>query len=68
MTAFKVYHTCREHKEGLQKLVGWRELHSMNGKVWGRDSLEKGKDLANSYTATRVNVYFKLSSFSPILF
>ena len=40
----------------------------MNGKVWGRDSLEKGKDLANSYTATRVNVYFKLSSFSPILF
>ena len=27
----------------LQKLVGWRELQSMYGRVWGKDSLEKGK-------------------------
>ena len=32
------------------------------------DSLEKGKHLANSYTAARVNVYYKLSSFFPMLF
>ena len=65
----------------LQKSVGWRELQSMYGGVWGkdslekgnkgvwgRDSLEKGKYLANSYTAARVNVYYKLSSFFPMLF
>ena len=33
------------------------------GEYGGRDSLEKGKYLANSYTAARVNVYYKLSSF-----
>ena len=27
----------------LEKLVGWRELQSMYGGVWGKDSLEKGK-------------------------
>ena len=47
----------------LQKLVGWRELHAMYGKVWGKDSLEKGKYLLITYTAARVNVYYKLSSF-----
>ena len=55
----------------LQKLEGWRQLHSMYGEVWkeelpknrkrwsmgGRNFLEKGKYLANSYTAARVNVY-----------
>ena len=64
----------------LQKLVGWRELHSMyenyggrdslekgKGRVWEGDSLEKGKNLANSYIAARVNVYYKLSSFFPML-
>ena len=76
MTAFKVT-TCAENKgRTLQKLVGWRELQSMYGEVWGkkekreygaRDSLEKGKYLANSYTAARVNVYYKLSSFFPML-
>ena len=30
--------------------------------------LGKGKYLANSYTAARVNVYYKLSSFFPMLF
>ena len=38
------------------------------GEYGGRDSLEKGKYLANSYTAARVNVYYKLSSFFPMLF
>ena len=47
----------------LQKLVGWRELHAMYGRVWGKDSLEKGKYLLITYTAARVNVYYKLSSF-----
>ena len=44
----------------LQKLVGWKELHSMYGELWGEglpkkgkwgiwegDSLEEGKYLAN---------------------
>ena len=34
MTTFKVYHMCREYGEALQKLVGWRGLHSMYEKVW----------------------------------
>ena len=38
------------------------------GVYGGRDSLEKGKYLANSYTAARVNVYYKLSSFFLMLF
>ena len=38
------------------------------GEYGGRDSLEKEKYLANSYTAARVNVYYKLSSFFPMLF
>ena len=58
MTAFKVYHICREHEEGSLK-IGRVEGASFN--VWesmgGRDSLEKWKYLANSYTAARVNVY-----------
>ena len=33
------------------------------GKYEGRDSLEKRKDSDNFYTAARVNVYYKLSSF-----
>ena len=49
----------------LHKLVGWRELQSMCGGVWEGHSLEKGKYLAYSYTATRVNVYCKLSIFFP---
>ena len=82
MIAFKVYHMFRKHGEALQKLVAWRELQSMYGRVCreglprkrkrgeygGRDSLEKEKYLANSYTAARVNVYYKLSSFFPMLF
>ena len=52
----------------LQKLVGWREPHSMYGEVWGRGSLEKGKYLANSYSAARVNVYHKLSGFFQCYF
>ena len=56
MTAFKVYHICREHREGSSK-IDRVERSSFN--VWesmegGRDSQEKGKYLANSYTATRV--------------
>ena len=68
MTAFKGYHMCREHREGSLK-IGGVERASLN--VWrsiGRDSLEKGKYPANSYTAARVNVYYKLSSFFPMLF
>ena len=38
------------------------------GEYGGRDSLEKRKHLANSYTATRVNVYCKLSSFFQCYF
>ena len=67
MTAFQVYHMCREHGGGAN-LVWWRELQSMYGGVCGRDSLEKGKYLANSYTAARVNVNYKLPSFFPMLF
>ena len=44
MTAFKVYHMCREHGEG-SSIIGGVEGASVN--VWGRmerrDSLEKGK-------------------------
>ena len=46
----------------------------MYGGVWGSmaerkgEYGEKGKCLANSHTAARVNVYYKLSSFFPILF
>ena len=38
------------------------------GQYGERDSLEKGKYPANSYTAARVNVNYKLSSFFPMLF
>ena len=65
MTAFKVYHMCREHGEGSSKICG---VEGASWKHGGRDSLEKGKYLANSYTAARVNVYYKLSSFFPMLF
>ena len=37
----------------------------MYGGVWEGNSLEKGKYLANSYNATKVNVYYKLSIFFP---
>ena len=37
-------------------------------KYGGKDSLEKGKYLPNSYTEARVNVYYKLSTFFPMLF
>ena len=68
MTAFKVT-TCAENKgRTLQKLVGWRELQSMYGGVWVERPLEKREYLANSYTAARVNRYYKLSSFFPMLF
>ena len=39
----------------------------MYGGVWEGDSLEKRKYLANFYTATKVNVYYKLSIFFPNL-
>ena len=38
------------------------------GSMGGRDALEKGKYLPNSYTAARVNVYYKLSSFFQCYF
>ena len=69
MTAFKVYHMCREYGEGSSK-IGEVEEASFN--VWEsmgrRDSLEKGKYLANSFTAARVNVCYKLSSFFQCYF
>ena len=71
MAAFKVYHMCRKHGEGSWKIGG---VQSMYGGVWGsmgerkRRYGEKGKYLANSHTAARVNVYYKLYSFFPILF
>ena len=37
------------------------------GEYGGRDSLEKGKYLVNSYTAARVNVYYKLSNYPVFL-
>ena len=65
----------------LQNLGRWRELQLMYERVWGgeglpkkrkkgdlRDSLEKGKYLANSYNAATVNVNYKLSSFSQCYF
>ena len=68
MTAFKVYDICRKHGEGSSK-IGGVDGASVNVQgVWGKDSLEKGKYLPNSYTAARVNVYYKLSSFLPMLF
>ena len=68
MTAFQVYHMCREHGEGFSKFGG---VEGASVNIWGvcgRDSLEKGKYLANSYTAARVNVNYKLSCFFPMLF
>ena len=69
MTTFKVYHMCREYGEGSSK-IGGVEGASFN--VWEsmgrRDSLEKGKYLANSYTAARVNVCYKLCSFFQCYF
>ena len=71
MAAFKVYHMCRKHGEGSWKIGG---VQSMYGGVWGSmaerkgEYGKKGKCLANSHTAARVNVYYKLSSFFPILF
>ena len=47
---------------------GGGSFNQCMGKYGGRDSLEKGKYLANSYTAARVNVYYKLSSFFQMLF
>ena len=38
------------------------------GEYGGRDSLEKEKYLANSYTAAKVNVNYKLSSFFKCYF
>ena len=46
---------------------GRDSLEKGKGRVWEGDSLEKGKNLANSYIAARVNVYYKLSSFFPML-
>ena len=81
MTTFQVYHMGREYEEGSSKftrveggsvnvwgIMGGRDS-PQKGKwgVWGRDFLEKGKYLANSYTAARVNVNYKLSSFFAML-
>ena len=82
MTAFQVYHMRREHGEGSSKFGGvdgasvnvwgsmwqrtpWKEEKEEYG---GRDSLEKGKYLANFYAAARVNGNYKLYSFFPMLF
>ena len=46
---------------------GWSFSQCM-GKHGGRDSLEKGKYLANSYTTATVNVNYKLSSFFQCYF
>ena len=50
MTAFKVYHMSREHEEDswgsenmVRALVGWSELHSIYGKVWGEGLPRKRK-------------------------
>ena len=40
----------------------------MYGEVWGRGSLEKGKYLANSYSAARVSGYAQIIRFFPMLF
>ena len=48
MTAFQVYHIWREHGQSPSKLCGVEGASVMYGKVWGRDSLEKRKYLANS--------------------
>ena len=64
MAAFKVYHMCREHGEGSSKFGGVDGAFvNVWGSMGGRDCLEKGKYLANSYTAARVNVNYKLFSF-----
>ena len=82
MNAFKVYHMCREHGEYSSKIGevegasfnvwgsigGGTPLRKEKGQYGGKDSLEKGKHLANSYTAARENIYHKLSSFSTMLF
>ena len=69
MTTFKVYHMCREYGEGSSKIGG---LEGVSFNVWEsmgrRDSLEKEKYLANSYTAARVNVCYKLCSFFQCYF
>ena len=69
MTAFKVYHMCREHGKVSSK-VGGVEGASFNEweSVEARDSLEKGKYLASYYIAARLNVCFKLSSFFQCYF
>ena len=77
MTTFQVYHMGREYEEGSSKftrvkggsvnvwgIMGGRDS-PQKGKwgVWGRDFLEKGKYLANSYTAARVNVNYEILQF-----
>ena len=47
---------------------GRESLEQEKGEYGGRESLETGKYQANSYTKARVNVYYKLSSFFPMLF
>ena len=50
MTPLKVYHRYRKHGEGSSKFGG---MEGALVNVWeygGRDSLKKGKYLANSYT------------------
>ena len=46
---------------------GRDSLKKGKGGVWEGDSPAKGKYLANSDTAARVSVYYKLSSFFPML-
>ena len=59
MTVFKVYYMCREHGKGSSKLGKKGDM---------KDFLEKGKYLANSYNAAKVNVNYKLSSFFQCYF
>ena len=82
MTAFQVFHVCREHREGSSKFGGVEGAsvnvwESMGGgtpqkkeqdKQGEKDSLEKGKCQANSYTGATVNVNYKLSNFFPMLY
>ena len=69
MTAFKsLSHVQRTWGRLFKNWWGGGRFIQCMGKYGGKDSLEKGKYQANSYTAARVNVYYKLSSFFPVLF
>ena len=51
MIAFKVYHMFRKHGEALQKLVAWRELQSMYGRVC-REGLPRKRKRGNMVEGT----------------